>query len=226
MKLIKLNMNSGWSKKVAIVMAPLMSSALFVVMGLMIFQDANLTKPKTENLQISFLRNYQETQVENMERKRPEKPEEIKPPDTPPVSVAQAVKQQVTKNIAQAQFEQTFDTAGGPGLAIGGVFGASASAGSADNRGLIPLVRVQCEPPRKARMEGIKGQITLRYDVNTNGMVENVQVVNSNPPRVFDLNCIKALNQWRFKPKMVDGKAMAVRGNQRTFVIDYSGASN
>ena len=51
-----------------------MSFALFTFMGVLIFQNPDFNKDESENIQISFLRNYKETQVENMERKKPEKP--------------------------------------------------------------------------------------------------------------------------------------------------------
>lgn len=210
----------------ALVISPVVTIGLFAFMGVLIFQDPNLKMEKTPNVNISFLRNYQETAVENMERKKPEKPEEIQPPDTPPMSVSAAAPKQVLSQALQS-FE-TFDASTVGGSAIAGGIGAmgATSAGSDGNNGLTPLIRVQCDPPRQAKIEGIKGQITLQYNVNKNGTVENVQVVQGNPPRVFDQSCVRAVLQWRFKPKMVDGKAIAVNGNKHTFTFDYSGETN
>lgn len=213
-------------KTLSILVATAVTTGLFVLMGFLIFQDPNFKMEKTQNVQVNFLRNYKETQVENMERKKPEKPEEVQQVDAPPVSVMQA-QQPVSQLQQNLQSFETFDsTSFAGGVGVSG-FGGVTSAGSGDgNRGLTPLIRVQCDPPRQAKMEGIKGFITLQYDVNTNGMVEDVMVVQGKPPRVFDQNCIRALSQWRFKPKMVDGKAMAVKGNRFTFTFDYSGEAN
>lgn len=210
----------------ALLISPLVTVSLFYFMGVLIFQDPNLKMEKTQNVNINFLRNYQETAVENLDRKKPEKPDEVAPVDTPAVSVnASAPKQALSQ--AMQSFE-TFDASTVGGSAIAGGIGAmgATSAGSDGNNGLTPLIRVQCDPPRQAKIEGIKGQITLQYNVNKNGTVENVHVVAGNPPRVFDQSCIRAVLQWRFKPKMVDGKAIAVNGNKHTFTFDYSGETN
>lgn len=205
-----------------------MTTGLFVLMGVLIFQDPNFKMEKTDNVQVNFLRSYQETQVESVERRKPERPSDaVQEADAPPVAISQI--QQVASQLPQAiQSFETFDaTSFGGGVAVSGIGGSvTASGASTGNSGLTPLVRIQCDPPRQAKIEGITGSITIQYDVNEKGMVEAVQVVNANPPRVFDQNCIRAILQWRFRPKMVDGKPVAVKGNRHTFVHDYSGETN
>lgn len=198
-----------------------MSFALFTFMGVLIFQNPDFNKDESENIQISFLRNYKETQVENMERKKPEKPKDpMEAPEAPKVSVS---KPQDPPPQAMQAFDQTFDASAiGAGIAVGGLTGVD----SGGNNELTPLISIQCEAPRQARIDGITGNITLKYDVNTNGQVESVEVVQSNPPRVFDQNCIRALLQSKFKPKMVDGKPVAVQNLLKRFNFSYEGVSN
>jgi len=40
-------------------------------------------------------------------------------------------------------------------------------------------------------------------------------VVASEPSRIFDRNAIRAIYKWKFKPRIVDGKAVARRATQR-----------
>lgn len=206
-------------------MAPVITVALFVLMGVLIFQDPNFRLEKTKHTHINFLRSYKETQVETLDRKKPEKPQEPNQETlAPPVSVQQTQQSQMPQNFQSFETFDSTDFSGGVAVSgVGGVTGAGVSTG---NSGLTPLVRVQCDPPRQAKIEGIKGSITLRYNVNTNGMVEHVEVVDSKPARVFDQNCIRAMLQWRYKPKMLDGKPIAVNGNQFTFTFDYSKETN
>jgi periplasmic protein TonB len=41
--------------------------------------------------------------------------------------------------------------------------------------------------------------VRARLTVNATGAVTNVEIVESNPPRVFDRNVRTALAQWRYE---------------------------
>lgn len=234
------------------IISPVVSVALFVFMGFLIFEAADLKKGKTKDpTRVEFLRTYKEstsTPVEKFKPKKQEATAENQPPiPQMAVSAPQAMAEAAMNNSQAAPpTGRTFDVslspgAGGPGIVVGGfaITGSASSASSGSGigvggggpgvdggGGLTPLVRVKCEPPNQARVEGIKGSIVLRYDVNTLGQTENIQVVDANPANVFDQNCVRAIQQWRFKPKMVDGKAVAVRGSQYKFNFgDYSGSN-
>jgi protein TonB len=49
----------------------------------------------------------------------------------------------------------------------------------------------------------------LAFDINTIGQVVNISVVDSLPKRVFDKAAKQALKKWKYKAKLVDGKAVA-----------------
>jgi protein TonB len=42
-----------------------------------------------------------------------------------------------------------------------------------------------------------------------------VRVVNAKPRRIFDAAAMAAARRWRFKPRVVNGQAVAQRGLQR-----------
>jgi protein TonB len=46
------------------------------------------------------------------------------------------------------------------------------------------------------------------------GTVEDVQVLESDPAGVFEQAAIKAVYRWRFKPRIVNGQAMAGTAEQ------------
>ena len=74
-----------------------------------------------------------------------------------------------------------------------------------------PLVRrefraaYRVEPvfPRQAQREGISGRVIAHVVVQPNGSVSEVRIIQSQPPRVFDREVIRALSQWRFNPEPV-----------------------
>lgn len=60
------------------------------------------------------------------------------------------------------------------------------------------LKQVAPEYPRGAERRELEGAVSLQFDVNDAGKVENVEVTDATVPGVFDKAAIKALNQWKF----------------------------
>ena len=66
------------------------------------------------------------------------------------------------------------------------------------------LVRVSGEAPvypREAVRDGIEsGRVVARVTVDAQGLVTDVDIVRSEPPRVFDRAAKTALASWKFRP--------------------------
>lgn len=65
---------------------------------------------------------------------------------------------------------------------------------------LSPVVRVNPLYPRSAAIEGITGSVLLEGQIETDGSVSNVRVIESEPEGVFEEQAIAAFAQWRFEP--------------------------
>lgn len=60
--------------------------------------------------------------------------------------------------------------------------------------------------PRRAERAGISGKVELRYTVSIYGLATNIKIVKDEPPgKGFSEAAIAALEQYRFKPAMVNG---------------------
>lgn len=64
--------------------------------------------------------------------------------------------------------------------------------------------------PAEARREGIEGQLTLTFTVDTEGEVRNIVVSDSLHP-ACDSAAVEALRSVRFQPGTYDGEAVPVR---------------
>lgn len=62
-----------------------------------------------------------------------------------------------------------------------------------------PIHRIEPKYPIEAAKKGIEGSVVLKYDIQGDGNVTNVEVVNGKPAYVFDKTAITALKQWRYK---------------------------
>ena len=51
--------------------------------------------------------------------------------------------------------------------------------------------------------------------MRTDGSTGDIVVTNSNPRRTFDSAAVAAIAQWRYKPVMLDGKAVDQRASVR-----------
>lgn len=52
----------------------------------------------------------------------------------------------------------------------------------------------------------IEGWVRLTFDIDTQGIPQNIVIVESQPKNVFDKEAIRALKKWSYKPKIVDGQ--------------------
>lgn len=60
------------------------------------------------------------------------------------------------------------------------------------------------EYPAIARQLKLTGKVEMEVSIDTSGAVQEVKTVAGNP--VLAKSCAKALNEWKFKPLMRDGK--------------------
>jgi TonB family protein len=74
---------------------------------------------------------------------------------------------------------------------------------------------IEVEYPSDALRRGLEGWVELAYQVNLDGKVASVSVVDSNPAGVFDAAALRALSRVRYKPALQNGKPVAVRTKVR-----------
>ncbi|URJ23393.1 TonB family protein [Blochmannia endosymbiont of Camponotus sp. C-003] len=59
--------------------------------------------------------------------------------------------------------------------------------------------RVYPEYPNRARILNIAGKITVQYDVNTKGRVENIHILSAVPPGIFEESIRSAMRRWVYE---------------------------
>ena len=69
--------------------------------------------------------------------------------------------------------------------------------------------------PASTRNRGITGWVEIEYTVQPDGSTGDIVVTNSSPRRTFDSAATTAVAQWRYKPVIRDGKAVAQRAAVR-----------
>ncbi|AZF42354.1 Ferric siderophore transport system, periplasmic binding protein TonB [Pseudomonas sp. R1-43-08] len=85
-----------------------------------------------------------------------------------------------------------------------------------DSRQYQPLSKEAPDYPERALDKNIEGDCSVEYTVNTQGRVENPKVLDGCHP-LFIRPSLAAANTFRYQPRVVDGKPVAVPAVRNTF---------
>lgn len=141
----------------------------------------------------------------------------------PPVAQEEPEQPKMAKPATQNSNDNSFDIGAldisGDLSVDAGLNGASTSDGD-----YLPIVKVAPQYPRRALKKGIEGYATVEFTVTTLGTVKDPKVIDSKPKHVFDRAAINAAKKFKYKPKVIDGKAQEVKGvrNIIRFELDKS----
>ena len=80
------------------------------------------------------------------------------------------------------------------------------------NMSLSPLHKFKPHYPQRAKRMGIEGYVKVELSVDAKGEVQGVKIIESAPSGVFERSVKKALMQWKFRPKILEGKSVAQKG--------------
>lgn len=159
---------------------------------------------------IDFVRlKHEETLQVKQRLPPPPLPQEIKPLPRPVVDLNPDIKPLAPQLHMDLNLNMPMSLADGPYL------GPVAAQLDKD---FMPHSRQPPQYPYKAARRGIEGWVRVRFEVTETGTVEDVQVLESDPPGVFEQAAIKAVYRWRFKPRIVNGQPTASTAEQ---VVDF-----
>lgn len=155
------------------------------------------------------------TMVSDMDKIEPEK---LNPPKTPPK------QEQVNKPPAAPKFDIAEASDPTPGLrvptgigkprfaeitqwAIPNILPTTYKPGT--NQGLIALLPILPNYPIKEQRNKVEGWVKVEFVVNELGNAVNIKIIDSKPKHVFNQETIRAIRKSKFKPLIVDGKAIS-----------------
>lgn len=168
--------------------------------------------PTTESTRlIEFVRLKHEEKVQLKERTPPPPPKKSAPPPRPRLDLHTESRPVSPRLDMAMNLEVPLNFGDGPYL-------GPLAAVEMDS-GFIPLSQQPPQYPYKAAQRGIEGWVRVAFDVTETGSVENVDVIESDPPGVFDKAARRAVSRWRFKPRIVNGKAVSGKASQ---VVEFT----
>ena len=184
---------------------------LFWLMDTLISGSDKLERNRDEAVRLDFIKVDQDELEQVKKREPPPEPEPPKEPPPPPKMTVDNPDQprQDMPDIEMPRIDLGLTSGSGPYL-------GNWSAGDPGAEGdVIPIVRIEPQFPREALLKGIGGWVELEFTIEPDGSVSDPKIIDSQPPRIFDRNALRAIYKWKFKPRIVDGKPVARRARQR-----------
>lgn len=87
------------------------------------------------------------------------------------------------------------------------------------NRNHRALTKAVPKYPRKAVLNRTEGHVIVKFDIDERGSVNNLSVLEAEPPDLFDEAALAATAQFTYLPKYVDGKPVRVQGERNRLLF-------
>jgi protein TonB len=185
---------------IAFGLASCVTFALFYLMQSLIGVEGQLDDSAKVKV-VDFVRVKRTEDVKKKEREPPKKKQiddEPPPPDF-------ALDQNTDMTGGGIGISAAVDTA--MSLDTGGGFSMASADGDA-----VPMVRVPPQYPERAQQRGIEGRVLLEFTISKSGSVKDAKVVAYEPSKIFNKAALKAVSQWKYNPKIENGKAVEQKG--------------
>lgn|GEM_PF-261262 len=164
-----------------------------------------------------------------LEKERPPEPERPRPlpekqplPDRPlempKLAMPQMKQPRLPKlSVPTAAVDVPLDLSGGPFVGEAGLASGDFGFNLDDleiEENVVPLYRTHPLYPPRALRAGLNGVVLVEFVITPQGLVFSATVVRADPPEIFDNAVLAAVKKWKFKPKIVGGRAVPRRARQ------------
>ncbi len=178
---------------------------LFYLMQSLIIVEGTLDESDVAKV-VDFVRVNRTEEVKPKERKVPEKQQVEDEPPPPDI-----------------QFDSSSDMDSG-GISIGAGVQSSIDLSGVGNFQMasadgdaVPMVRVPPQYPERATQLGIEGRVLVEFTISKSGSVKDARVIAYEPSKIFNKAALKAVRQWKYNPKIENGKPVERPGIRVAF---------
>jgi protein TonB len=184
---------------------------LFLLMRYLIIPDAVEIQEAGDDIRYTI--NEEVAEVEARQRDTTiDDVDQIDPPPPPP-QIERAAADQPTEGLSTVMGSiPEFDA---PQL------NSDSVSFSVSDRDAQPLVRIEPQYPPRAAERGVEGTCNVSFDVTPDGTPTNVQIVRCDSS-FFERAAIRAVERWRYQPKVENGIPVSRRGVQTQFVFQLA----
>lgn len=168
---------------------------LFFLMQLLVATGEDPFESITSSGPIDITMDARDESIRRKDRNKPQK-QNVKPPPPPKFQQIQSLRPQ-NRNLDNSLTAFATDVN----------INAKIDLGAApSDRDIQPIVRIPPQYPRRAAERGLEGYVDLRFSISVAGGVINPVVIFSTSS-IFNRAAIRAVEKWKYNPKIVDGAA-------------------
>ncbi len=201
-------MNATLKYPLIIAMALALSFSLIFLMQLLISIDSGaLGEPRDRQITDIHMPDHKLELIRRAEK--PERPKTLAVP--PPLKLqpeSPDIPEQVKLDVPPVAVDTSIDL---DDFAMGVIDGD-----------YLPIIRVAPVYPLNALRSGIEGYAIVEFTVTRTGSVTDVRVVDAQPRHVFSRVAREAATQFKYKPMIVDGEPVDVKGVKNKFTFRIS----
>ncbi|MBW1884848.1 MAG: TonB family protein [Deltaproteobacteria bacterium] len=190
---------------VAFCLASVVTFGLFYLMQSLIIVEGELDESAGAKV-VDFVRVKRSEEVKPKERKVPEKRQVDDEPPPPDMQLDSSSDMDTGGISISGGVQSSIDLSGV------GNFTMVSSDGDA-----VPMVRVPPQYPERAMQRGIEGRVLVEFTISKSGSVKNAKVIAYEPSKIFNKAALKAVRQWKYNPKIQNGKAVEQPGIRVAF---------
>ena len=193
-----------WRYPIAMLLSLAFTAGLFGSLRA-ITSTRNETEAAAAITKVEFVRLRREVEIEEKKREKPERVKPEQAPVTPTLAVAkeEGIDLGLDVQAIAAGLGAEFGSAGGGGG--DGMRGGLAFSAGLSDRDPLPLVRVEPQYPQGAKQRKLEGWVQVRFTISTAGSVKDAAVVKSSNS-VFERSALQAVSKWKYQPQMREGK--------------------
>lgn len=197
--------------------APLITFMLLSFMAGLISQGKNSQQQHAQNPYFDLVFASQDESFESRARQKPKLPVPSPQATVEPVEMLQS---QISRPDISAALDipslDLSNNVSAMSISMPGIESMQLPIQGAVSTGAMamPLYRVEPRYPRKALRLNKQGYVLLSFDINESGRVVNIQVIDAKPRKLFEREALRALKKWKYKPMLVDGKAVSQTGQK------------
>ncbi|MFL2555734.1 MAG: energy transducer TonB [Gammaproteobacteria bacterium] len=219
MKIPRFNILENAKLPTLILFALLLNIAIFILIQRLVSREHGFNIDLIDRNFLDF------TRVIEKPVPPPEKIEDIEPPpeeeDPPPPEMpAPEVDrpQQMDVEIPKPEIDISMSITGDPYL---GEFSGKGDPNALGRPGrpnidsnVVPSLRIPPTYPKRALRSKIEGSVTVEFTITVDGSVKDAEIIEANPPNIFDKAVLRAIAKWKFNPDVVDGEPIEKRARQ------------